>query len=167
MSLTPSRLPATRASLRIFGALLALVAGLLYWLVSVVARREHRERAGVGLGLPLCLALVAGLARLGVPKQPLAIVVGVLVLGIAVTALLWLRFAHALRDAWMEAVAPMGWSVSNLVLASTYFLVLTPIGWLLRRTGRDPLSLRRDVNRKTYWVDHETPADIRRYFRQF
>jgi hypothetical protein len=54
-----------------------------------------------------------------------------------------------------------------LVLASTYFLVLTPIGWLLRRTGRDPLSLRRDVNRKTYWVDHETPADIRRYFRQF
>ena len=85
----------------------------------------------------------------------------------AVTALFWLPFARALRDSWMEAVAPMGWSVSNLVLASTYFLVLTPIGWLLRLTGRDPLSLRRGVDRKTYWVDHQTPADIRRYFRQF
>ena len=68
---------------------------------------------------------------------------------------------------WMVATFPIGWTVSHLILAAVYFFVFTPIGWLLRLTGHDPMKCRRDRSRDTYWeprTSERKPAD---YFRQF
>lgn len=68
---------------------------------------------------------------------------------------------------WMVAVFPIGWLIGHLLLAVVYFGVLTPVGWLLRLAGHDPLQRRPDPSATTYWqprTRERKPAD---YFRQF
>ena len=68
---------------------------------------------------------------------------------------------------WLHAAFPIGWTVSHLLLAATYYLVLTPVGLLLRWTRGDPLDRERDRSASTYWVSRRPVRDVRRYFRQF
>jgi Saxitoxin biosynthesis operon protein SxtJ len=60
---------------------------------------------------------------------------------------------------------PIGWVVSHIMLLVLYFLVMTPVGFILR-LFHDPMQRRLDTPRKSYWLLRElSPAD--RYFRQF
>ena len=68
---------------------------------------------------------------------------------------------------WLCAAFPVGWTVSHLVLAGTYYLVLTPIGLLLRLFRGDPLDRRPDRSAASYWTARRPVGDVRRYFRQF
>jgi hypothetical protein len=68
---------------------------------------------------------------------------------------------------WMAAAYPIGWIVSNAVLAATFYLVLTPIGLVMRLFGRDPLGRRRHRSPGSYWVAHEPSREPGSYFRQF
>ena len=68
---------------------------------------------------------------------------------------------------WLYAAFPIGWTVSHLVLAATYYLVLTPIGLLVRWTRGDPLERTLDRSAPTYWTERRPVRDVRRYFRQF
>jgi len=67
---------------------------------------------------------------------------------------------------WMYTVAPIGWTVSHLALAAIYYLVLTPIGVVMRIFGRDLLKRRFDASARSYWSEHDPGADTARYFRQ-
>ena len=67
---------------------------------------------------------------------------------------------------FMYAVLPIGWVVSHLLFGVIYFLVLTPIGFVGKLFGRDPLRLERDPNAATYWIDREPTRDPLRYFGQ-
>ena len=66
---------------------------------------------------------------------------------------------------WMVAAFPIGWTVSRLVLAIVFFLVLTPVASLFRLTGRDSLWLRRS-DRQSHWRAKRQPATLKEYFRQ-
>jgi len=68
---------------------------------------------------------------------------------------------------WMWAAFPLGWLVSHLLLAAIYYLVLTPIGLIMRVLGRDPLARRFEPKATTYWTPHAPPRDPAQYFRQF
>lgn len=48
--------------------------------------------------------------------------------------------------------------VSPLVMGFMFFVVVTPIGLLLGRLGKRPLSLDFDPKAKTYWVEREPPG---------
>ena len=67
-------------------------------------------------------------------------------------ALLWITF-------------PVGWVVSHILLATMYFLVIAPIGFLVRRIS-SPLELRFDRSASSYWTERKE-SDVQRYFRQF
>ena len=69
--------------------------------------------------------------------------------------------------AWMYAVYPIGWTISHLALAVVYYLVVTPIGLLMRLFGRDPMRRKFDPSATTYWQPHESADEPERYFRQF
>jgi hypothetical protein len=69
--------------------------------------------------------------------------------------------------AWMVLVFPIGWVVFQASLAVLYFGVFTPIGWLMRLLGRDPLQLRTDPNATSYWIPHRISDDPRKHFRQY
>ena len=56
-------------------------------------------------------------------------------------------------------------NVTSLILVTIFFYgVVTPIGLMLRLTGRDPLDLGR--SRESYWREVEEPAE-QDYSRQF
>ena len=67
---------------------------------------------------------------------------------------------------WMNAVAPIGWAVSHLVLALIYYLVLTPTGVVMRLFRRDLMKRQLDTSAQTYWSEHDPGTDTARYFRQ-
>jgi hypothetical protein len=61
---------------------------------------------------------------------------------------------------------PIGLVVSELMLIVLYFGVITPIAFLMRVAGRDPLDRSIDRAAATYWVQHREAGDASRYFRQ-
>jgi Saxitoxin biosynthesis operon protein SxtJ len=48
--------------------------------------------------------------------------------------------------------------VSPVTLAIVYYGCITPIGWLMRLTGKDPLRLRFEPEAKSYWVSRQPPG---------
>ena len=62
---------------------------------------------------------------------------------------------------------PIGFVVSNVVLAIVFYGVVSPIGLLAKLTGRNALQLGFDRDAKTYWNPRQQIKDPRRYFRQY
>ncbi len=91
-----------------------------------------------------------------------SLAVAVPALGLAVPGLLRIVYLGMIY-----ATLPIGLVVSYVILAATYYLVLTPIGLVLRLVGYDPMHRRFDRKAKTYWVPREEDADTDRVFRQF
>lgn len=63
-----------------------------------------------------------------------------------------------------RALAPLEWllaktfravttALTYVLVTLTFYLMITPIGLLMRLLGRDPLGLRFDPERQSYWVD--------------
>jgi hypothetical protein len=117
--------------------------------------------------LPIFVALVGAVAVLRTGSTTTATVIWVVGGGLS---LLYAGVAAARRPvflAWTRATYPIGWAVSRLVMAVVFFLVVTPVGVLVRRFGRDPLERRFDGGATSYWVEREGEAEPSRYFRQF
>ena len=60
---------------------------------------------------------------------------------------LWLRFGLLLHRI-----------VSPVVLAIMFYLVVTPMGLLMRAFAKDNLRLRRDAGAESYWIEREPPG---------
>lgn len=67
----------------------------------------------------------------------------------------------------MVATFPIGWVMSQVVLALVFYLVMTPIGLFMRLFGRDPMQRRLDRSAPTYWLARQPVTDLERYFKQF
>ena len=137
MAVVDLRLDPTDRELRWFGPLLAL----FFSAVGAIARWQFSA-------LPLSVALwIAGglivAVYLVVPRSRLRIYRG-----------------------WIYTTYPIGWTVSHVVLAAVYYLVVTPIGLAMRLAGRDPLNRRFERGCKTYWTPR-VRRETSRYFRQF
>jgi hypothetical protein len=68
---------------------------------------------------------------------------------------------------WSYLTYPIGWTVSHILLALIFFIVLTPIGLLVRLRGYDPLERQFDPSAVSYWTPYQKTDDFRRYFQQF
>lgn len=95
--------------------------------------------------------------------------VGLWGLAVLVPAVGWIApaFMRIVYVGMALAAFPVGFVVSHLVLAAVYYLVLTPIGLLMRAVGYDPLARDFDTDAQSYWVAREPTSDLRQYFRQF
>lgn len=126
--------------------------------------RELRQFGFVWLGF---LCLFAGVAYWKTGSASVA--GGLLVAAIAVPIVGWLvpAFMRLVFLALSYAAFPIGFVVSHVVLAIVYYLILTPVGLLVRATGRDPMQRRFDRDAESYWVARQSVDDPGRYFRQF
>ena len=89
--------------------------------------------------------------------------IAVPVLGWAVPKFMRFVFLGMSYLAW-----PIGFVVSHLVLAGVYYLVLTPIGLLMRLFGYDSMKKTFDREAASYWVPRAPgEVDPKRHFRQF
>ena len=98
--------------------------------------------------------------QIGWALGALAIVIGGLGL-IKPPALRWLFVG------WMILAFPIGWAISQIMLALMFYGLLTPIAFIFRLRGRDLLSRERAPDRLTWWTQKHTPQDVRSYFRQY
>jgi hypothetical protein len=57
-----------------------------------------------------------------------------------------------LNRAWRWLSLQLSRIVSPVVMAVLFFAVLTPVGLVMRRTGNDPLRLRFEPQRTSYWL---------------
>ena len=66
------------------------------------------------------------------------------------------------------AAWPIGFVVSHVVLALVYYLVMTPIGVIMRLFGYDPMTRQRDPARTSSWIERSRGSrGPESYFRQF
>lgn len=73
----------------------------------------------------------------------------------------------AIYRTWMFAALPIGWTISHVILGIVFFLVLTPIGLIMRAIGKDSMGKAFDPKATTYWVPHAKAESNKRYFQQF
>jgi len=138
-----------------------VAAGLLA--IAWLAKRSPDPRA---LVLPIVLFVLSQAAA----SESSQAVAGVTLTVFAITSLLTAvsaAFGERLYVQWMRAVEPVGWSFSCLLFAVVYFGMITPMGWLMRAVGYDPLQRRFDRDAPSYWVERPPTPEIDRYFRQF
>ncbi len=65
------------------------------------------------------------------------------------------------------AAFPIGFVVSHVILAAVYYLVLTPIGLMMRVFRYDPMNRALEPDRQSYWVEREPQPAAKQYFRQY
>ena len=68
---------------------------------------------------------------------------------------------------WLYAAYPIGYVVSHVIMGVIYFGVVTPVGVTMRLLGHDLLNRAYDKQAKSYWTEHRTDRDPKRYFKQF
>jgi hypothetical protein len=124
----------------------------------------NRERSfGVSVGGVL---MVIALALLWRGRIARAEVVG----GVGLTLVMfgWLRPTWLKRpsDAWWAVATVLGWFNARVLLSIAFFLVLTPIGFLMRARGRDPMARRRRAYRG--WIPYaHRYRDTKHFDRMF
>jgi len=65
---------------------------------------------------------------------------------------------HWPNRAWTRLGSVLGAVVSPIIMALLFFLVVTPVGLLMRLTGKDSLRLRRPRQCDSYWIVREPPG---------
>ena len=68
---------------------------------------------------------------------------------------------------WMVLAFPIGWLISQLMLALLFFVVLTPVAILFRLRGRDLLARKPVRGKITFWTKKSMPENVESYFRQY
>jgi len=126
-----------------------------------------RDLRVFGLLLPAFSCLLGGLAfwRFDAPRAAMGIASAGLTVTLLYAALPPLR--RFIYLGWMKVTYPIGWTISHIALAAVFYLVITPIGLLMRLFGRDPMQRRLLPKATTYWVPRASDADASRIFRQF
>jgi len=61
-----------------------------------------------------------------------------------------------LNKIWFKFGILLGKIVSPLIMGAIFFLVVTPIGIILRLMGKDVLNLKYNKN-KSYWIENSSP----------
>jgi hypothetical protein len=84
-----------------------------------------------------------------------------------VAGLLFPGSVRWLYTAMMALAFPVGWLFTRLLLAALFYGLITPLGIVFRLLGRDPLRLRLDAARSSWWEAREQPADSSSYLRMF
>lgn len=128
-------------------------------------KEDPREWRKFGLGSALVLALATGLlAWRGTLAAPVA---GGVLAGLALAAGLAVVRPAGFRGPYrlgMRVSDRLGRIVAPVLLGLIFFLVLTPLGLLLRLLGKDLLRLRRDPGATTWWQPAAGSRDLTKMF---
>jgi hypothetical protein len=120
------------------------------------------------IGLPALAVFFSLVAWFGLHTwKPIFLWLGLI--GFLLGVVLWLlpSIAQPFYVVWYFIACSMGFVIGNILLIAFYYIIVTPIGLILRGFGK--LSLQKSFNKSasTYWRDVEKKLDLQRYYRQF
>ena len=78
---------------------------------------------------------------------PIIVAVVFLILGLTNSKLL-----TPLNKAWNQFGILLGYFIAPIVMGIIFFLVVTPTGLVVRVMGKDLLRLKKNKDKKTYWI---------------
>lgn len=78
--------------------------------------------------------------------------------GFALTALLKPALLAGLNRLWIKLGVLLGKVVSPIALGVLFYGVFTPLGAVIRSTGKDLLRLKLDSRADSYWMPREPPG---------
>jgi len=81
-----------------------------------------------------------------------------------ISGLLNLKILSPLKKIWIKFGEILGTIISPLVLATIFFLIITPISLILRIFGKDLLKLKKNKITKTYWMLRKNIKSMDRQF---
>jgi hypothetical protein len=83
------------------------------------------------------------------------------------TSLLFPRGNLPLYLALTVIAFPIGFVLSYVIMGTLFYLIIAPIGLMMRAFGRDPLNRAFLPGASSYWVDARPARPKESYFRQF
>jgi hypothetical protein len=86
---------------------------------------------------------------------------------IVLLGLAWPRGLRPVLVAINVVTAPLVLLIHDLSLSVAFFLVIVPVGMVLRLCGRDALHLKIDRTAASYWQPKKQPGGARSYFRRW
>ena len=104
---------------------------------------------------------------LGDARQMIALGLAAIGLLAGALSLVWPRGNWPLYVGLSLATFPIGFVLSYLVLGLLFYLIITPIGLILRLLGKDPLDRRILPEADSYWVESNAGRSPDAYFKQF
>ena len=99
-------------------------------------------------------------------KHPVALWFWAVATGVSFFGFLFPKGLRLLYLGMTYATYPIGFVISPVILAIVYFLVLTPIGAILRWCGYDPLFRAFDAKASSYWTRRALARPPESYLRQ-
>jgi hypothetical protein len=111
------------------GAIFAGIFGLLFPLIKLLRHGEFHTPVW-----PWCILVVLGSWALVHPAS----------------------LIHVHRP-WMKMAEVLGWINTRIILGLLFFLVILPIGTIMRLLGNDPMARRFDRKMNSYRVNREPP----------
>ncbi len=92
----------------------------------------------------------------------------VVALPFLVLGLLWPRGLKPLFVVWIKFALVLNWIVTHVLLTIMYYLVIMPMGLMMRLFSEDPLKRRRLPQTESYWEEPEAqPEEFEGYLNQF
>lgn len=84
---------------------------------------------------------------------------------LAVVFFIMTRFFPAVFKKLTQAI---GESITGLMLSIVFYVVITPMGLIMRLFSKDPLDRRIEKEKDSYWIKKEPATeDVSRYEKQF
>jgi hypothetical protein len=117
------------------------------------------------LWLPLFVLVVGALAWWRRDSPATAIAVWVLGGALAAGAIRSREVARQIFVGLQTLTYPIAIVVSTLALGILFYAVFTPIGWVMRRAGHDPLQLRR--GKQSRWIPFTRHDDASEAMKQY
>ena len=69
---------------------------------------------------------------------------------------------------WMIFATILGWFMTKMILSLFFYIIITPIGLLLKILGKDLLHLKEQENKKSYWnIRNSEDEKNQNYEKQF
>jgi hypothetical protein len=86
-------------------------------------------------------------------------IVGLALAGVFLAIALFLPgWLHPANRLWLKFGLLLGRIINPIVMAILFYLVFAPVGILLRLLGKDPLRLKFDRQKTTYWISRIPPG---------
>ncbi|MFC1492597.1 SxtJ family membrane protein [candidate division KSB1 bacterium] len=107
----------------------------------------------------------AGLAAVLFWKDSSAYIYFLIFTGILLTfGLITPVLVKPIHKVWMSIAVVLGWFMTRVILSILFYLVVTPIGLIVRLSKKDFMSLTFKTGQDSYWIPKEKDADDKTTF---
>jgi hypothetical protein len=123
------------------------------------AKVESSSDRSFGFVMAGVFTLVAVLPALHGPISSIRWWAAVLAAAFLALALWWSESLRPLNRLWSKFGLFLSKIIGPVVLALLFYAIVTPVGFLVRAFGKDPLRLRRDGT-TSYWIVRQPPGPV-------